>query len=262
MQRKSGDVIEWVLPLAFIFCAGYVVSSGPNYLISWGWADVTIKDRYAGAEMLQYAALILLPFLLIAGAATVRRAPMEYEGGGGFDRISLFLGRVTMLLILLLVVVMFYEVFTRYVLSSGTLWANELSLWMAGFIFLFAGLYAMQQRSHIRIFIIYDLFPRWLQKVCDLISTLLIVVFAIAMIYGAFGEAQAKFLRWETFGTAFDPPIPATEKPMMLIVILLVAVQVVSNLIVDWNRAPEHHTVDEVDEEEIAAIKKALGETD
>ena len=164
------------------------------------------------------------------------------------------------LLIALLVSVMFYEVIVRYVFEKPTLWANELSLWIAGFIFLFSGLYAMQQRSHIRIFLLYDVLPRPLQKLCDIISTGLIVVFAAALYYGAYGEAAAKFLRWETFGTAFDPPIPATMKPLILVAISLVALQAVSNLIMDWNKAPEHHSpADEIDAEEIAVIKRTLG---
>jgi TRAP-type C4-dicarboxylate transport system permease small subunit len=154
-----------------------------------------------------------------------------------------------MLVVVALVGVMFFEVVARYVFERPTLWANETSLWMAGFIFLLSGLYAMQQRSHIRIFLLYDVFPRWMQRVCDVVSTALIILFAFAMIWGGWGEARDKLLRWETFGTAFDPPIPATLKPMILFIITLVAVQAVVNLIVDWSRGPEHHGV--VDEAEI-----------
>ena len=103
------------------------------------------------------------------------------------------------------------------------------------------GLYALQQRSHIRIFILYDLAPRWLRKFFDILSVLCVCIFAFAVIWGGFGEALAKFLRWETFGTAFDPPIPATNKPLILITMALVALASVSNLIFDWNRAPESH---------------------
>ena len=55
-----------------------------------------------------------------------------------------------------------------------------------------------------------------------------------AVIWGGFGEAAAKYWRWETFGTAFDPPIPATNKPLVLITLFVLALQVVSNLIRDW----------------------------
>ena len=106
----------------------------------------------------------------------------------------------------------------------------------------------MQQRSHIRIFILYDMVPRWLQRVFDVISALFIWLFVGAVIWGGFSEAWAKLMRWERFGTAWDPPIPATLKPLILITLLFLAIQVLSNLIHDWNRPLEHHTpVDEFD---------------
>jgi TRAP-type C4-dicarboxylate transport system permease small subunit len=132
---------------------------------------------------------------------------------------------------------------------------------MAGFLFLLAGLYAMQQRSHIRIYVVYDLFPRWLQKLSDITSVLLIWVFTFLLIWGGYNEARDKFLRWETFGTAWDPPLPATIKPAILIVMALVAIQALSNLIADWNKMPEHHSpLDEIDEVEIQNIRKSIKE--
>jgi TRAP-type C4-dicarboxylate transport system permease small subunit len=163
-----------------------------------------------------------------------------------------------MLLIVVLVGVMFYEVVVRYVFEQPTLWANELSLWIAGFIFLLAGLYAMQQRSHIRIFLLYDLMPRPLQNICDVISTALIFVFAFAMIWGSYNEARDKLIRWETFGTAFDPPIPATMKPLILLLIALVAMQALMNLITDWNKkGVTHSVIDETEVEDIIQIQSA-----
>lgn len=259
MSEKNVALTEWVVPLAFIVCAASVVWNGPAYIMAFGGHTDALAARYPAIDIIDYLALAALPFLLVAGLFSVRRANMEFEDMGVFDRLSMFIGRITMLLIVLLVSVMVYEVVLRYVFEHPTLWANEMSLWMAGFVFLLAGLYAMQQRSHIRIFLLYDLLPRGLQRVCDMISTILIAVFAFALIYGGWGEAQAKFLRWETFGTAFDPPIPATLKPLVLFVVTLVAVQAIANLIKDWNREPVIHTAaDDIDEDELEAIRRAV----
>ena len=178
------------------------------------------------------------------------RNPMDY--------VSLFMGRVAMAMIVLIVVIMMYEIFMRYVVESATLWVNGTSVWMCAFVFLFSGLYAMQQRSHIRIFILYDLCPRWLQRLLDTISTLLICAFAFSMVWGGFGEASSRFQRWERFGETwrfevyslsdgawksipYDPPIPATLKPMILLVVVLVALQAIVNLIADWSKDKELH---------------------
>lgn len=184
---------------------------------------------------------------------------IESEPSGFFDIVSLVFARLSMIATAVVVFVMFYEVVSRYVFVKPTLWANELSLWIAGFVFLLAGLYAMQQRSHIRIYIIYDMFPRWLQKLSDVASVALIWVFTTLMIWGGFNEARDKFFRWEAFGTAWDPPIPATIKPAILIIVLLVAIQALSNLIADWNKAPEHHSpMDDIDEIEIENIRQSI----
>lgn len=186
---------------------------------------------------------------------------IEPEPHGFFDFLSLICARIAMIAVIAVVVVMFYEVVSRYVFSRPTLWANELSLWIAAFVFLLAGLYAMQQRSHIRIYVIYDMMPRWAQKASDVVSVLLIVGFTFALVWGGFFDAQRRWNMMEGFGTAWDPPIPATVKPAILIIITLVAIQSVSNLIADWNKAPEHHSpMDEIDETEIENIRKTLEE--
>ena len=81
------------------------------------------------------------------------------------------------------------------------------------------------------------------------------------MIYGSYKQVFiTKFYKWEMFGTAFDPPIPATVQPAILIIITLVAAQAVVNVISDWNMEPEVHTAaDDIDADDIAAIRKSVG---
>ena len=98
----------------------------------------------------------------------------------------------------------------------------------------------------------FSLFTTWRHAGCERSATTLSVfcvcVFAFAVVWGGFGEAKAKLLRWETFGTAFDPPIPATIKPLILLTLFLLAIQSISNLIYDWNADPEsHNPADEID---------------
>ncbi len=166
---------------------------------------------------------------------------VEHERTGPIDLITWGFSRVAMWAPAFVVTIIFFEVVARYVFLKPTLWVNEMSLWVAGAIYMTAGLYAMQQRSHIRIFIIYDMCPRPVQKLFDILSLLCLWIFVAAVIWGGYGEAYAKFMRWEKFGTAWDPPIPATMKPLILITLVFVALQALSNLIHDWNREPESH---------------------
>jgi len=280
MEQQTGSLREWLIPFAFVFCAGWAVWHIPAYILDfWPPENQSLVDQMIGlhlrkdvtpnlpglfggmADIIDWAVLILMPIIFYFGMRTVRVAHMEFQHWRPIDRFALFVGRITMILIISMTSIMLYEVFLRYALEQPTLWANELTLWIAGFVFLCSGLYGMQQRSHIRIFILYDMVPRPVQRVFDVISVVLLCVFAFFLVYGSFYQVfYVKFYKWEMFGTAFDPPIPATVQPMILIIIVLIAIQAVINLFNDWNLEQTVHTAaDDIDEEELEAIKRSVG---
>ena len=160
---------------------------------------------------------------------------VEHERTGPLDTITWGISRVTMWLPAFIVAIIFLEVMLRYVFEAPTIWVNETSLWVAGMVYMTAGLYSMQQRSHIRIFILYDLTPLWIRRLFDVLSTICVCIFAFAVIWGTFDDAVTKFMTWERFGTKFNPPIPATLYPLIMVTLFLLAIQAISNLIYDWN---------------------------
>lgn len=280
MSEKTGSLLEWIIPAGFFVSCGWVVWHLPAYILSFlPHADQSVFDRVKAlhetkdvspnlpailgdfTDPLDWLFLILIPVLFVIGIRTVRVYSMEYQDWRAVDRVAIFIGRVTMVMIIAMTAVMLYEVFLRYVLEKPTRWANELTLWIGGFVFLCSGFYAMQQRSHIRIFLLYDVVPRNVQRLFDVISATLICLFAFGLIFGSYQQVfVVKFYRWEMFGTAFDPPIPATIQPMILIVITLVAIQSVLNVISDWNKDPgQHSAADDIDQDELEAIKKSVG---
>ena len=235
----------------------------------WLIANRFISDESLGMhEMIRPGGRPIVVLMLVSLSGTLlftslylsdRKGAIESVPQGFFDILSLVTSRLAMIMIALIVIVMFYEVVSRYVFSRPTLWANELSLWIAAFVFLFAGQYAMQQRSHIRIYVIYDMMPRWMQKTADVLSLILLLSFTFALVWGGYADAKRRLLRMETFGTAWDPPIPGVVKPAILAIIVLVAIQAISNLIADWHKAPEHHSpLDDIDETEIENIRSTL----
>ena len=280
MEDESGSFWEWVVPMAFIVCASWVIWHIPAFILDllppdseslFGKISALHEKKdfapnmpglFGGyADVLDWAALILMPIVFYFGVKTIRVASMEFQEYRRIDKIAMFVGRITMMLIITMTCVMLYEVFLRYAVEKPTLWANELTLWIAGFVFLLSGLYAMQQRCHIRIFLLYDVVPRWMQHLFDTIWVFLLAVFAFFMVFGSYKQVfVTKFYKWEMFGTAFDPPIPATIQPMILIMIVLIAIQAILNLIADWNKEPVVHTAaDDIDEQDLAAMKRSAG---
>lgn len=183
---------------------------------------------------------------------------VEHKQRGWVDAFTWRFSRIAMILPGLIVIIMMYEVFMRYVLELPTNWVNEMSLWMGGWVYLLAGIYAMQQRSHIRITMLYDVVPRWLRKFFDVLSTVLIILWVAATIWGGFNEAWEALITWERFDSAWAPPIPAITQPLVLLITLIVGIQAVSNLIMDWNEEGDGMEVDEM-QAEIEELKRAQG---
>lgn len=282
MKQSTGGLVEWLIPFALFVCGGWAIWHMPAYILDFLPPDSEslfaqmselhkrkdvlpdLPGLFGGfADMLDWLALILIPVLTFFGMKTMRHASMEYPHWRNIDRFAIFIGRLVMILIISMTCIMLYEVLLRYVVEAPTLWANELTLWIAGFVFMLSGFYAMQQRSHIRIFLLYDIVPRPVQHVFDVVWVVLLAIFAFFLVYGSFYQVFViKFYKWEMFGTAFDPPIPATIQPLILITITLVAFQAIANLIADWNLEPEvHSAADDIDEEELKAIKRSVGRT-
>jgi len=132
---------------------------------------------------------------------------VEHERRGWVDAITWRFSRITMLMPGIIVIMMMYEVFMRYVIEKPTIWVNEMSLWMGGWVYLLSGIYAMQQRSHIRITLLYDAVPLTLRRFFDVVSTALIVFWVLLTIWGGFDESYEAIKTWERFGTAWNPPI-------------------------------------------------------
>ncbi|WP_435257312.1 TRAP transporter small permease subunit [Thioclava sp. FR2] len=266
MQKQS----VWLGPLRPIVRSAMIILVGLT-LFMWAWlalgamlfgTGIGMQNMLRPEGNLSVIATLWFGFgaiILVAVYLSDTVGAIETQPKGALDVVSLICARLAMVGIVAVVVVMFYEVVARYVFEKPTLWANEFSLWIAGFIFLLAGLYAMQQRSHISIYIVYDMMPRWAKKTSDVVSVALIWVFALSLIWGGFNEAWDKMIRWETFGTAWDPPLPGTIKPGILILIGLVAVQALSNLILDWNSdRGTHSPLDEIDQTEIENLRRTL----
>ena len=183
---------------------------------------------------------------------------VEHERRGWVDAITWRFSRIAMLMPAFIVIIMIYEVFMRYVLEKPTTWVTEMSLWVGGWIYLTAGIYAMQQRAHIRITVLYDVVPRWLKRFFDLIAVVLIVAWTFATVWGGFNEAWDALINWERFGTAWDPPIPATTQPLILVTMVIIAIQAVSNFITDRHDF-DRSLISEEMQAEIDEVKRAQG---
>ncbi len=107
------------------------------------------------------------------------------------DRLNILVGKLFGWLILVMVGVILYEVFLRYVLRTPTAWAYDMGYMLYGAIFIMAGAYALSVAAHVRGDVIYRLWSPRVQAVLDLLLYLLFFFPAIvALIYAGYFFAE------------------------------------------------------------------------
>ena len=114
---------------------------------------------------------------------------------GLVDRLSGLLARVAMALVVVLVGAMLYEVVSRRVFNSPTLWAFDLSYMINGTIYIGAAGYALLQNEHIRIDFFSARLPLRTQHLANFIFYALLFLPAMFLICdAAIGDAYEAFV--------------------------------------------------------------------
>jgi TRAP-type C4-dicarboxylate transport system permease small subunit len=140
--------------------------------------------------------------------------------------------------LLVIVAITLYEVVARYIFGRPTIWANELSLFLSAVVFLISGAYVMWCDDHLRISVIYELMPRPLRRAFDAVTLLCALVFCGGLAWFGFPTSWRALVAWERFGTAWNPPIPAVVKPLIVAVATVMAVFAVLNFVRAGRRPP------------------------
>ncbi|MCP1675734.1 TRAP-type mannitol/chloroaromatic compound transport system permease small subunit [Natronocella acetinitrilica] len=148
------------------------------------------------------------------------------------ERVSLGSGVIAALLILPLVTAICVEVVSRYVFGAPTTWAYELGYMGMGAHFLLGAAYTLKVRGHIRIDLLYALYPEKVKAAFDLAGySLLILPFCVWMTLG-FWEYTVEAYEWgETSGaSAWNPKIWPYRLTMMMGFTLL-AIQLIAEIL-------------------------------
>ncbi|XDZ65927.1 TRAP transporter small permease subunit [Alphaproteobacteria bacterium LSUCC0684] len=98
----------------------------------------------------------------------------------GIDRLSGAFGWIAGLLIVPLVFASVFEVISRYVFNAPTIWAYEIGYMATGTNFFLGMSYALRERAHIRIDVLYSHFSPRTQSLVDALGyTFLMLPFVI-----------------------------------------------------------------------------------
>ena len=128
------------------------------------------------------------------------------------------------------ILVTVYDVIADVIFRSPTVWVYDVVTTAIAVAFLIGGSYALMRREHIRITVIYDRLSRRARLVCDLITSLLAMVYFAAFAWFAYNMASLSVEDWEVSGSAWAQPTPVVVKVAMVIGALLMIVQMLANI--------------------------------
>lgn len=100
----------------------------------------------------------------------------------GVQFIVRLVGRSLAWFVPVLALVVAFEVFSRYVLNSPTIWAYDLSLFIFAYIAALGGAYAQQRQAHINVDILYLKVSERTKRVFNLLTYALAIYFMLVLI--------------------------------------------------------------------------------
>lgn len=141
------------------------------------------------------------------------------------------LGRPFGIVFLFITAFTFYEVVMRYVFNAPTQWVHETTTALSAVCFAFGGVYCLATDRHIRVVLIYDaLGPRG-RRVMDVLISIIGMAATGLMAWASSGLAWKAFFRptgefrFETTGTAWNPPTPVIVKTFLFLSLCIMCAQ-------------------------------------
>lgn len=157
------------------------------------------------------------------------------RASGGISRVSVFLGYACSVLYAACIVISVYEVVMRYGFGTPTAWSFELVMALCATAWILSSGYVTQQNRHIAVTMLELLVPPRVWRYFQL-AGLLVSLFALsALAWAAWEPAHQSLAFLERSGSAFNPPLPAYLKVLLVFGALLYVLQLLANIVLWFN---------------------------
>ncbi len=114
-----------------------------------------------------------------------------------FDKFAAFIGNITGILMILMMINVFYDVIMRYFFNTGSIGMQEMEWHLFSVVFLLGIAYSLNEDGHVRVDVIYDGLSHKKKAVINIAGTFLFLIPFAALI----GFGSLDFV-YEAFKTA------------------------------------------------------------
>jgi TRAP-type mannitol/chloroaromatic compound transport system permease small subunit len=152
------------------------------------------------------------------------------------DQISIWSGNIFSAINPIIVFIVVYEIFLRYVFNAPTLWANEGVVYLAAISYLMGGAYSLYYRAHVRVDMLYLTFSQRTRAILDVVTFFFTFLYLGSLIWVGAKYAFESLKVLEKTGSPWNPPIYPLKFAIPVGALLLL-LQSVANFVRDLNLA-------------------------
>ncbi len=155
----------------------------------------------------------------------------------GIDRLSARVGRLSAILLLLLLLNVFHDVIMRYLFNDVSIGMQELEWHLYASLFLLGISYTLSQDGHVRVDLIYDRLSPRRQAMVDIGGTLLFLLpFSLLIVWYGVGFVAESYQLGEGSGDPGGLPYRWIIKSMIPLSFLLVIIGSIGFVLRAWRR--------------------------
>lgn len=161
-----------------------------------------------------------------------------------FNRFGDFLGWLSSILFILLLLNVVYDVVMRYVFNDVSIAFQEMEWHLFSAVFLLGVPYAIKAGGHVRVDLFYERLSHKAQAIIDLLGTLIFLLpFCLLVAYYGIGFVKESYLLGETSGDPGGLPYRWLIKGMIPLSFLFMAVSGIGLLLHSLNKIFNPHLI-------------------
>ncbi len=148
-----------------------------------------------------------------------------------FDAISEWTGKIFVWLIIPVLLIVLYEVITRYFFNSPGVWAFETSIQLYAFHFMILASYTLLRKNHVNVDIFVMKLSKKSRAIIEIINSLILLFpFAVVLLIEGTYYARESWAIKEVSYTVFAPPLYPI-KTVIPVTALLLLIQGISDFL-------------------------------
>ena len=150
-------------------------------------------------------------------------------------KVNTFIGSQIMhWLTFVLVLILTFEVTSRYIFNAPTMWANQLSIMLLGAIVAMGWGWVHERREHVRVDIFYMNYSPWTKALVDVIGFILLFfpLFA-ALVFESWRNMVSSWQQHEVMTETYWFPPVGPSRTIIFIGLLLLLLQGIAGFICD-----------------------------